>query len=321
MPPTPAHRLLDGRLKLRHLTLVCALADQGTMVRAAEQLHVTQPILTRSLRELEDLLGARLFERGPKGVAPTPVGTTFVGHARTVLGQIGRAGTEIDDLVHARTGQVRVGTHLAGASLLLPKAIAQLKRRSPGIAVLVREATPDVLTQDLLAGDLDLMVSRLQPTTLDPRLRSEPLYREPIALVTRSGHPARGQDAPELASLLDYPWVLPVQQTDLRHQFESVLAAAGLPLPADRVECTSMMIIQYLLVESDAIGLLPQLVAEHDDRLAVLPIRMEALRHPVGVIGLADRWPSPAVGLLTAELRAVGQEIAALPAGVNRPVG
>jgi DNA-binding transcriptional LysR family regulator len=321
-PTTPAasaaHRLLDGRLKLRHLTLVCALADQGTMLRAAEHLHVTQPVLTRGLRELEELLGARLFDRGPKGVTPTAVGLTFVGHARAVLGQIGQAGTDVDDLVHARSGRVRVGTHLAGASLLLPKAIAQLKRGSPGITVLVREATPDVLGNELRAGDLDLVVSRLQPATADPRLRSEQLYREPIALVTRPAHPVQhrhGQDLrpPELTDLLAYPWVLPVQQTDLRHQLEDMLAEAGLPLPADRVECSSMMITRYLLVETDAVAVLPLLVAEHDEKLSVLPVRLPSLRHPVGLIRVADRWVSPAVHLLIGELRAVGQEIGALP--------
>jgi DNA-binding transcriptional LysR family regulator len=311
--PPAAHRLLDGRLKLRHLTLVCALVDQGTMLRAAEQLHVTQPVLTRSLRELEDMLGAKLFDRGPRGVTPTPVGTAFVGHARAVLAQIGQAGVDVDDLVHARSGRVRVGTHLAGASLLLPKAIAQLKRYRPGVTVEVREATPDVLAHELLAGDLDLMVSRLQPATMDPRLRSERLYREPVALVTRPGHPATRLQRLELADLLAYPWVLPVTQTDLRHQLEDMLAAAGLPLPADRVECTSMMITRYLLVESDAIGVLPQLIAEHDDSLAVLALPLPDLRHPVGLVRVAERWVSPAVEALVRELRTVGAEIAALP--------
>lgn len=313
-PPTAtAHRLLDGRLKLRHLTLVCALADHGTMVRAAEHLHVTQPVLTRSLRELEEMLGARLFDRGPRGMTATVIGAAFVGHARAVLGQIRQAGTDVDDLINARTGTVRVGTHLAGASLLLPKAIAQLKRRSPGVTVLVREATPDVLIHELLSGDLDVTVSRLHPSTADPRLRSEPLYREPIALVTRPGHPAQQLESPVLADLLDYPWVIPVQQTDLRHQLEELLAADGIGLPLDRVECTSMMITGYLLVETDAIAVLPRLVAEHDDRLAALPTRLEPLRQPVGLVLVRDRWTTPALELLLTELRAVGSEIERLP--------
>lgn len=314
--PLTAHRLLDGRLKLRHLSLVCALADQGTMVRAAEHLHVTQPVLTRNLRELEDLVGIRLFDRGPKGVTPTAVGEAFVGHARAVLGQIVQAGTAIDDLIHARSGRVRVGTHLAGSSLLLPEAISQLKRHSPGITVLVREATPDVLGAELLAGDLDVVVSRLRPTTIDPRLRTEELYREPVALVTRPGHPVqqrRGTEGwvPQLAELVaDYPWVVPVQQTDLRHQFEDLLAEERLALPTDRVECTSMMIIRHLVAESDAIAVVPSLVAQHDDRMSIVPLRLPALRHPVGLMTVVDRWVTPAADLLLHCLRAVGAGIA-----------
>lgn len=311
--PTLSHRLLDGRLKLRHLTLVCALDDKGSLVRAAEALHVTQPVLTRSLRELEVILGARLFDRSARGMRPTVIGAAFVGHARAVLGQIRQAGDDVDDLVNARTGSVRVGTHLAGASLLLPKAIAQLKRRSPGVVVTVREATPDVLAEELLSGDLDLIVSRLQTAGIDPRLRTEALYREPIALVTRPGHPAQDLDHPQLADLVRYPWVVPVQQTELRRQLTELLADADLELPVDRVESTSMMITRYLLLDGDAIAVLPRLIAEHDEGLAVLTTPMEPLRQPVGLLLVRDRWTTPAADLLLDELRSVGREIRALP--------
>lgn len=85
-------RLLDGRVKIRHLVLVTAIADEGTLVRAAESLHITQPVVTRGLREVEEVLGVPLFERLPRGVRPTQYGHSFIERARSVLAELRAAG-------------------------------------------------------------------------------------------------------------------------------------------------------------------------------------------------------------------------------------
>ena len=95
-------RLLDGRLKLRHLVLVDALTEHGSIVAAAAHLRITQPGLTRTLHELEDMLGVTLYERGPRGVTPTLYGTAYTAHARAVLAQITQAGQHIAELADAR---------------------------------------------------------------------------------------------------------------------------------------------------------------------------------------------------------------------------
>src|SRR5580698_1567447 len=88
----PELDLLNGRLKLRHLVLVTAIADQGSVLRAAEQLRLAQPAVTRSLREVEQILGVELFERGPRGCTPSMFGVAFLEHARTVLAELRLAG-------------------------------------------------------------------------------------------------------------------------------------------------------------------------------------------------------------------------------------
>lgn len=304
-------RLLDGRLKIRHLVLVTAIADEGTLVRAAESLHITQPVVTRGLREVEDLLGVPLFERLPRGVVPTQYGLAFIERARSVLAELRTAGEEVRLLQSGQLGTVTVGTHLAGSNLLLPRAIAALKAEHPRLTVVVREGTPDTLQQLLLAGDLDLTVGRLS-STVPVRLEQERLHQEPIRLVARAGHPVHGGSRVSLADLVAYPWIFPVAQTALRAELEAVFFHEGLPLPADRVECTSMLTLRNLLVSTDVIAALPMFIAVDDRELRILPTPLSSIRRSVGVTLPKDRAPSAAAAALLVHLREEGERLAAL---------
>lgn len=302
------NRLLDGRLKLRHLVLVTTIAEHGSVMRAAEHLHITQPVLTRGLRELEAILDVELFTRGPRGVSPTIYGEAFLAHAQAALAQIRQAGQHVTELSDGQVGTVTVGTHLAGSNLLLPKAIARMKRERPRVTVVVKEATPDLLSADLVAGRIDLMVGRLTPSD-DGRMKQIRLYSEPVRLVTRPAHPAQALSSPRLADLLDYPWVLPVGQTALRRELEQVFLQERLPLPADRVECTSILTLRTLLVDTDVIAALPMLIAVADDQLATLPTPLPSVHRLVGVTLPYERTPSPSASLLLEHLQATAADV------------
>jgi DNA-binding transcriptional LysR family regulator len=302
-------RLLDGRLKLRHLTIVVTIADSGTIISAAKSLHVTQPVVTRALHEVESVLGVDLFERGPRGVTPTLFGESFLTHARAVLAQIREAGNQIELLTRSDIGRVRVGTHLAGSNLLLPRAIAAVKAEHPRLTVVVREATPDLLETGLLNGDLDLVVGRL--TARPPaHLRQERLHVEPIRLVARRDHEAHTLRRPALARLARYPWILPVEQTALRTELEHVFLSEGVELPDNRVECTSILTLRQLLVSTDAIAALPAFIAATDDQLEPISTSLTT-RRSVGVTRPADRPVNPAAAVLLDRLRSTARELEA----------
>ena len=301
--------LLNGRLKLRHLVLVVAVADTGSVLRAAEQLHLAQPAVTRSLREVEQLLGVELFHRGPRGCTPTLFGEAFLEHARTVLAELRRAGERIAGLADGAVGTVTVGTLLAGSNVLLPRAIAALKRERPGITVVVQEATFDVQLPRLLSGEVDLILGRLNPIRDDAGLRQVALYTEPIRLVVRRGHPALASDGLRLADLRDYPWVFPLEQTALRAELEAVFAAAGLAPPDNLVECTASLTVRTLIRDTDMIAALPELVAGTDGELALLPVSLEPVRRQVGVTLLDGRPLTPAARMMMDHLRSQAVEL------------
>jgi DNA-binding transcriptional LysR family regulator len=296
-------RLLDGRLKLRHLLLIDALSDHGSMVRAAKHLHVTQPAVTRGLQELEDILGVPLFERTARGLDPTIFGEAFTLHARDVLAQLRQAGTHIADLAEGGRGSVTIGTHLFGSNMLLPRAVCTFKAEHPASTVLIHHATPDELHVELLAGRLDMIVGRLYPHPEPERVTDRPLYDEPIYLVTSRHHPLQSVPHRGLAELIDQPWVLPVAGTSLRREMEELLVSQGLRLPANRVECTSFLTVRQLLLRADAIGLLPALVAAEDPLLAPLGLPVPSLHRAVGATTAAGRTLSPAAQIMLSHLQ------------------
>ncbi len=303
--------LLNGRLKLRHLVLVVAIADQGSVLRAAEHLHLAQPAVTRSLREVEGVLGVELFTRGPRGVTPTLFGDAFVEHARAVLAELRRAGERIAGLADGEVGTVTIGTLLAGSNVLLPRAIAALKRDRPGIRVIVQEATFDAQVPRLLDGEIDLILGRLNPIDDLRGLRQITLYGEPVRLVARRDHPARSRPGLRLADLIGYPWVLPLEQTALRTELEQVFRAEGLALPGDLVECTSVLTVRTLVRDTDMIAALPELVARTDAGIAPLPVPLETVRRQVGVTLPAHRAPTPSARIMIDHLRREAAELTA----------
>lgn len=310
-------RLLDGRLKMRHLLLVDALSRQGSVVAAAAELHTTQPAATRSLHEVEDILGVALFERGPRGVRATVFGEAFTQHARAVLAQLAQAGRHVVELADADRGTVVVGTHLAGSNILLPRAVAELKRDHPFLTVVVREASPEDLLLDLEAGRVDLVVGRLTASSGEGLIR-RPLYDESVGLVVRAGHALTASPAVALADTLGFPWILPGTQTVLRREVEELFALHGLGLPRNRVEATSFLTVRQLLLETDVVAVLPSSLIRDDGRLAEVPVPMDRIGHRVGLTLSADRTLSPSAHAL---LRSLEEAARGLTTGPPDPHG
>jgi DNA-binding transcriptional LysR family regulator len=286
-------RLLDGRLKIRHLVLVQTLTQQQSIVAAATALHVTQPVLTRRLRELEQILGVTLFERTSRGVTPTEFGEAFVEHTRAVLAQISQAARHLDEIADARRGRVIVGSHLVGANLLVPRAIAAFKAESPLVTVVIREGTPESLVVELESGQVDLVVGRL--TSPPPAgMTQRYMYHEPITAVVGAQHALAGRGAVRSEDLTGYPWILPGPETVLRRELEEYFIRRRISVPQNVVESTAFLTVRQLLLGGDFVAFLPTLIAREDDRLTVLGIDFAGIGQTVGATISTGRRLNPA---------------------------
>ena len=298
------------RVSIRQLRLVATITEVGSMVRAGEVVGMTQPAVTKAVRDLERDLGVQLFQRGNRGVTPSIYGDALVRHAQGVLAQLEHAAEEIDDLAHGAGGRVAIGTLLAASAWLLPKAIVRLRAERPRVVVDVVEGTNDRLQPMLLRGDLDMVVGRLSEFRHRAGVHQEPLYSEEIVILTRPGHPVARQTEPRLADLQEIDWILPPPETTLRRQLEKAFFDAGLDPPRCAVQSVSLLTNRQLLYDSDLIGAWPRGVAADElahGRLVSLPLHLTEILWPVGVSTRKLARLSPAAEALLSVLRATGR--------------
>jgi DNA-binding transcriptional LysR family regulator len=305
-------RWITRKFRLRHVELVAALYDSRSILKAARALSLSQPTLTKALRDIETTLGVELFTRTNRGLEPTPYGEIFARHAKIVLAQLRHAAEEIENLRAGYSGKVTVGTLLAASSSILPDAITLLKKERPGVAISVVVGTYDILVPSLLVGDLDMVLGRMPEQGRSRALVYEDFYREPICLVVRRGHPLLRKRRLGLRELVNEAWLLPLPETTLRRQIERAFLDANAPLPRNVIESVSILTNRALLRKSDCIGVMPYHVALDDveqQLLAILPVKLKSIESPVGAIMRAPGNLPPAASALLECLRIAARDV------------
>ena len=277
-------------LKLRHLQVLVALDDLRNQGQVAALMNVTQPALSRAISELQADMGHQLFERTGRGLRPTLYGECLIRHARRILQDLQDTGEELHALATGTSRKIRVGALPASASWLLPRALTLFKQASPKSAIAVREATMDVLLNELRLGHLDLIVGTLPLRQTDTDLEEKPLFEDATVLVVRVGHPlGRGKTALDWCQLVKFSWVLPPHDSLLRQPLLTAFVSNRVEPPTDFVETLSLNVTLNYLQSSNAIASMPESLAHKyaaRGALAVLPIELPLLVRPVGLLWL-----------------------------------
>ncbi len=304
------NRLADSRVKFRHLQCFLAVAQFGSVQRAAESLSITQPAVSKTIAELEAVLGVRLFERGRNGAAPTPEGRLFMPHAAASVSAL-RQG--VDLLVRdegAAAATLDIGMLPTVATPLLPAMLRLFGAQWPRAIVRLATASNAELLERLKAGEIAFAVGRLADPERMVGLSFEQLYSEPLAVVVRAGHPL-ADDALAPARLAQYLVVVPPFGTLIRQAAERLLAAWGAAPLTTFVEMLSVSVGRALALENDAVWFVPVGAVEGELRrgtLVRLALPSAGSEEPVGLIQRTDTQPSPAAGALIEALRRVARE-------------
>lgn len=300
------HARLETHLSLRHLTLIDAIAREGTLLGAAQSVGLTQSAVTKALQEAEAITQTRLFARTNRGVHPTQAGEVLVAHARLVLTQLRHAGQELEDLRTGSGGRVAVGVLVSAAVSILPEAIAAVRNHRPNLSVKVIEGTNDVLMPLLRAGEIDLVIGRLPAFSSGSGIAEEVLCEDFAELVVRKGHPLTRKQGLTLADVIDQPWILPRQETSLRRQIDEGFRQMGLPAPANIVESVSILTNLSLVLNADYLVAWPVRLARFEAHLGLvqaLDIPLPTTHRPLGISTRREARLSPAADMLIAALR------------------
>ncbi len=313
--------LLNPGIKFRHLTCFLEVARQGHVGRAAEKLAITQPAVSKSLKELELLVGARLFDRSSKGVRLSPVGETFLHYASTSVVALQQGLESVAEGWLRGETEIRIGALPTVAARVMPEAVRQFKAEHHGFTVRLLSGPNRYLLERLRAHDLDLVVGRLAAPSAMTGLAFEQLYAEEVSILVRPGHSLLARRPFTLRLIRDFPVLLPTVEDIIRPLVDRLLLAHGVgPLP-DRIETVSAAFGRIYAATTDAVWIISRGVAALDieaGRLSELPVDTTGTAGPVGFTTRADDVPTPLVRRFMRTARALTASLAAaLPADAS----
>jgi LysR family transcriptional regulator for metE and metH len=228
-------------LEVRHLALVAAITDQGSMTNAANHLNLTQSALSHQLRDIEDRLGVALFQRQSRKMLLTPAGERLLEAARSVLDELRRAEEEIRERSHQGDGVCRLSTECYTCYHWLPSRLKVFSQRYPGVEVrIVAEATRRPF-QALLEGKLDLAIASTR--IRNRKLTYKPIFKDELVIVVHPDHPFAKKPfvtAEDIASEHLITYNAPKEDLTI---FQEVLIPAGVtPRQFSRIELTEAVL-------------------------------------------------------------------------------
>jgi LysR family transcriptional regulator of abg operon len=272
-------------MKLHHFRDVVAIAEQGSLRAAARSMRIAQPALTRSLSQLEQELGAPLFERRARGMILTPIGQAFVRRASAVLNEVSRARDEVEQLRGGSGGSVAVGLSIAPHISVLPRSVRPFRTRYPDVRLHVIEGFYPTLESDLRNGSIDFYIGPAPDDVLRAELLQEKLFDNTRTVLCRKNHPLA--KARSLRELADAEWATTSITSLAEDELKSIFESHGLASP------------RLILRSQSALTLIVMLA--HTDLLAMVPRQWKDFAPTAGIlaaINVREPLPAPAIVLI-----------------------
>lgn len=282
-----------NNLTIRQLRYFDALARHGHFGRAAEACAVSQPALSMQIKDLEEGLGAPLFERGARHVSLTGFGERFATRARAILRSI----DELEDLARAArgrlSGRLRLGVIPTVAPYLLPRIVADLTAASAALDIHVRETVTPKLMEELSEGRLDAAIVALPVS--EPAFEEAPLFFEEFLLVRPVSE--AGKPAPGPAALREMRLLLLEEGHCFRDQALAFCAMKPAP-PRELLDGSSLSTLVQMVGAGIGVTLIPEMAAAVETRSAAVAVTRFAEPRPQRTIGMIWRKTTPLAGQL-----------------------
>lgn len=300
--------VIHAGVKLRQIRLFLQIADTGGLTAAGVVLGLSQPAVSKSLTELEDLLGVRLFARQGRRMVLTGAGEAFRRHAKEAV-------ASLDAGAHAVRGEggrqrISVGLLPTVSTRFFPAVVGRFLADPAMVTLSIETGSHPFLLQKLRARQMDLMIGRMPNAAEMAGLAFEYLYEEPIIAVVKADHPAAR--LPIARILQEYPVILPTRESIIRKNVDEYLAAVGMAGLEPAVETSTLALGRGLLLASDAIWFISKGVVENEVEAGQLvPIALGAmfLSGAVGMTTITGATVPPAIAVLMRLCREAADQV------------
>lgn len=267
------------------------MREVSTVHAAAERMHLSQPAVTRMIKEIEEVFGGPLFDRMARGIAANHIGAELMRRSDVLMAGLGAAQEEAAIMRSGGSGLIRIGTF--SGSNMLPSGIVELRRRLPRLAVQIREFQIDLLIAELLRGELDCIVGALAPDEFNnerlDRLQVHLLASDRLSVVATRTHPLASRKKISWARLANEDWILPPRGSLLRRAVIAACLTEGVTPPHPSIECLSTLtVLTFLRLDPGSIGPMREQHALEETRLnkdmVILDVRPGATMPPLALI-------------------------------------
>jgi len=300
MSKFPSEDRIGRRLRFRDLQVFFAVAQSGSMAKAAAQLGVTQPSVSEIIAGLEHMFEVRLFDRSPRGVEPTSYGGALLKRSIAVFDELKQGIKDIEYLADPTLGEVRIACTPAIAALILPQVVQRFAQQHPRAVVHQDDVT-------IFAANLSGLRERIYDLTLtrldrplageDDDLNVEILFNDRMVLAAGMHTRWARRRKIDLAELADEPWILSAPHTWNYAGVMEAFQARGLPMPRASAVTLSAPLRAHLLANGPYIASIAHasLRLHAGYPIKVLPVDLPDRTTPVGIITLKKRTLSPVV--------------------------
>jgi DNA-binding transcriptional LysR family regulator len=307
-----ANDSLGLRLNLRDLHILMTVVQAGSMSKAAKVLNTVQPVVSRSIAELEYALGVRLLDRGRQGVKPTEYGRALLDGGTAVFDDLRQTMKNIEFLTDPTVGNVRVGCNPFLAASFVSAVVHRVAQRYPGITFHFETGYAVELSNHLDERNVDLLVTRPTQPIADERVAFEFLFEDSYSIVVGAQHPWARRRSIELADLMDQQWVLPSPENSTGAVLMEAFRKIGRGYPPKTVVVDLFAVRISLLLTGPFISVFPASVLQFSAvgaGLKVLSMKRPLGRTQVGILTLKNRAIRPPVQTFIDSCRELAKQV------------
>ena len=304
MSKRPGWELQIGRrLRMRDLHAFLTVTQCGSMAKAAEQLGISQPAISKVIADLESAFGVRLLDRGRKGVEPTSYGAALLRRSVAAFDELKQSVRDIEFLSDPAKGAVKLQCHESFAATILPQLIPRFSAIYPHVVLHVDHMVTTLQALPALRSrECDLVLGRPHVPVADEEFYVEHLFDDPLVVAAGKHNRLAHRRRIDLAELVDEPWIMQAPHTGNYKRLSEAFHARGLDMPKASLVTLSMPLIVNFLANGPFITAYPRSMVVHNS-LKVLPVDPPARPWPVVITTLKNRTLSPVVERFIEQVR------------------